>query len=86
MTDPRLYEHDAFVLLESGKAEEILSPDELNARLADLIESHPDDIPSDVLALASKDEQSQYLADTYCELTIAANRFFQWFAIRLEKD
>jgi hypothetical protein len=86
MTDPRLYDHDAFVFLESGKPEEILTPDELNARLAGLVTSYPDDVPSDIAVINDPSQQVQALVDSYCELTVAGDRFFQWFAIRLEKD
>lgn len=86
MADPRLYEQDAFVLLESGKPEELLSVDELKCRLIELVNTYPSELPDDVAALETANQQVQCLIDSYCELSIGANRFFQWFAVRLEKD
>ncbi|MEB3212582.1 MAG: chlororespiratory reduction protein 7 [Leptolyngbyaceae bacterium] len=86
MTDPRLYEPEAFVFLEAGKPEEILTLDELKARLVELVKAYPDDIPDDVAGIGTVDGRSQYLIDNYCELTVGSSQFFQWFAIRLEKN
>lgn len=86
MVDPRLYEQDAFVFLEAGKPEELLSMEELKGRLTQLLTTHADDIPADVMACESLDQQVQYLIDAYCELTIGTSQYYQWFAVRLEKD
>lgn len=85
MTDPRLYEQNNFVLLESGRPEEILTVDELKEKLAHFIETYPDDVPEDIATVEGIDQQVQSLVDSYCELTLGPSQFVQWFAIRLEK-
>jgi secreted trypsin-like serine protease len=86
MADPRLYEQNAFVFLEAGKPEELLSVGELKDRLTQLLTEHTDDVPADVIACETLEQQVQYLIDSYCELSIGADQYFQWFAVRLEKD
>ncbi len=86
MADPRLYEQNAFVFLEAGKHEELLSANELKAKLGDLLRVHAADIPADVTGCGDIGQQVQYLIDSYCELTIGGDQYVQWFAVRLEKD
>lgn len=85
MADPRLYEQDAFVFLDAGQPEELLSPHEIIEKLKAIIASHPNELPDDVLRQSSLEQQAQYLLETYCELSLDSNRYIQWFAVRLEK-
>ncbi len=86
MTDPRLYEQDAFVFLESGKPEELLSVAELRKRLTHVMAMNPDDIPTDVATKETVEQQVQYLLDNYCELSLGGSQLIQWFAVRLERE
>lgn len=85
MVDLRLYDTDSFVLLESNHPEQILTPDELRDRLQTVLKDHADDIPPDIQAYGTLAEQAQYLMDNLCELNLGPDRYFQWFAVRLEK-
>ena len=85
MVDPRLYDEDAFVVLETDQEEQILSPDELRDRLKHVLATHPDSLPADVAARSPLDAQVEYLVTNYCELTPNPDQFIQWYAVRLEK-
>jgi Protein CHLORORESPIRATORY REDUCTION 7 len=85
MADPRLYQSDTFVLLESGQPEQFLTTAELLEKLKSALANSSDDLPSDVLQFASVEEQAKYLLETYCELTTAPGDFLQWYMVRLEK-
>lgn len=85
MVDLRLYDTDSFVLLESNQTEQILTPDELRDRLQSVLTDYADDIPADVQAYGSIAEQAEYLIENLCELNVGPDRYFQWFAVRLEK-
>ncbi|NET51144.1 MAG: chlororespiratory reduction protein 7 [Merismopedia sp. SIO2A8] len=85
MVDPRLYDTDAFVVLEPNQSEQILTPEELSDRLHAILEACKDDLPPDVQQFGTIEEQTHYLMETACELDLGPDRYFQWFAIRLEK-
>jgi Protein CHLORORESPIRATORY REDUCTION 7 len=85
MVDPRLYQSDTFVLLESGQAEQLLTAAELLEKLKVALLHLGDDLPSDVSQFATIEEQAKYLLETYCELTVAPGEFLQWYMVRLEK-
>lgn len=85
MVDLRLYDTDAFVLLESNQAEQILTPEELRDRLLTVLKECSEDIPPDIKAYGSIDEQAEYLMENLCELDLGPDRYFQWFAVRMEK-
>ena len=85
MVDLRLYDTDSFVLLESHQPEQIVTPDELRDRLQSVLQEFADDIPADVQAYGTIAEQAEYLMENLCELNLGPDRYFQWFAVRLEK-
>ncbi|NEQ98936.1 MAG: chlororespiratory reduction protein 7 [Cyanothece sp. SIO2G6] len=85
MVDPRLYETEHYVLLETNQPEQILSAAELRDRLQSVLTTHPDQLPPDIQALGSPVEQVQQVMETMCELDLGPGQYFQWFAIRLEK-
>lgn len=85
MVDLRLYDTDSFVLLESNQPEQILTPEELGDRLRAVLTEHADDLPQDILAYGNVEEQAEYLIENLCELNLGPDRYFQWFAVRLEK-
>jgi len=85
MSDPRLYQSDTFVLLESGQAEQFLTTAELLVKLQTILAKRQDDLPRDLQRFASIHEQAQYLLETGCELELEPGMFLQWYAVRLEK-
>ncbi|MEM9216362.1 MAG: chlororespiratory reduction protein 7 [Cyanobacteria bacterium P01_F01_bin.150] len=85
MVDLRLYDTDAFVLLEANQPEQILTADELRDRLRSVLKDHADDIPAEVQDYDTIPEQIEYLIDNLCELNLGPDLYFQWYAVRLEK-
>jgi len=85
MSDPRLYQSDVFVLLESGQAEQFLTTAEMLAKLATTLANRQDDLPRDLQRFASIQEQAHYLLETSCEFALEPGEFLQWYAVRLEK-
>ena len=85
MVDLRLYDTDAFVLLESNQSEQILTPEELRDRLQTVLQESADDIPADIQAYGTIEDQAEYLMENLCELNLGPDRYFQWFAVRTEK-
>lgn len=85
MPDPRMYESDTFVLLESGRSEEFLSTAELLDKLKVVLSQRQDDLPRDLQRFTSLHEQAQYLLETSCELDVGPGEFLQWYVVRLEK-
>ena len=45
MPDSIMYQEDAYVVLETNQPEEIMSGEELLAKLKTTLENHPDDHP-----------------------------------------
>ena len=85
MVDLRLYDTDAFVLLESNQSEQILTPEELRDRLQTVLQDSADDIPADIQTYGTIEDQAEYLIENLCELKLGPDRYFQWFAVRTEK-
>jgi hypothetical protein len=85
MADPLMYQEEMFVLLAPGQEEEILSADELLARLEAVLTNYEGDLPRDVAKRDTTAAQAQYLRDTACEFDLEPGRTLQWYAIRLEK-
>lgn len=85
MSDPRLYEHNTFVLLEPNQPEQLLTAAEMLEKLEAVLASQQDDLPRDLQQFSSITEQAQYLLDTSCELSLGLGQYFQWYAVRLEK-
>ncbi len=85
MSNFRLYQNDAFVVLESGQDEQFLTPDEMLAKLKAVVTQNPDCLPRDAQRFESVDEQAEYLLANSCELSLAPGYSMQWYAVRLEK-
>ncbi|MBE7385285.1 MAG: chlororespiratory reduction protein 7 [Leptolyngbya sp. SIO1E4] len=80
-----MYEEDHFVLLIPGEEEEILTAEELLARLTTLLGDRQDSLPYDVAKFPTAAEQAKYLINTACDFELQPGRTMQWYAIRLEK-
>jgi hypothetical protein len=85
MSDSLMFNNDAYVVLETDRSEELLTPIEMFAKLREIVTNFPDDLPEDVQQLNSIEQQVQYLLDTSCELNLAPGQYLQWYAVRLEK-
>ncbi|TVP60476.1 MAG: chlororespiratory reduction protein 7 [Nodularia sp. (in: Bacteria)] len=86
MPDSLMYQQDNFVVLETDQPEQFLTTNELLDKLKLVLEKiNVQDLPIDLQKFDSVDAQAQYLIDTSCELDIGLGKYFQWYAIRLEK-
>jgi hypothetical protein len=86
MPDPLIYQHDNFVILETNQPEQFLTASELLEKLKVTLEQLKlQDLPPDVQKLDTPQAQAQYLLDTTCELDVGPGKYFQWYAVRLEK-
>jgi hypothetical protein len=85
MSDSLMFNNDAYVVLEADRAEELLSPVEMFAKLREIVVNFPTELPLDVQKIKTIDEKVQYLLDTSCELNLAPGEYLQWYAVRLEK-
>ena len=85
MQNSLMFNNDAYVLLETDRPEELLTPVEMFAKLKDIVIKFADDLPIDVRQISGVDRQVQYLLDTSCELDLAPGEYLQWYVVRLEK-
>ena len=85
MSDSLMFNNDAYVVLETDRPEEILTPAEMFAKLKQIVTKFADDLPIDVQQITGIDERVKYLLDTSCELDLAPGEYLQWYVVRLEK-
>ncbi|WP_071188264.1 chlororespiratory reduction protein 7 [Trichormus sp. NMC-1] len=86
MPNPLMYQQDNFVVLETNQPEQFLTTSELLEKLENILQQLKfEDLPPDVQKFKLLSEQAQYLIDTSCELDIGPGKYFQWYAVRLEK-
>jgi hypothetical protein len=85
MPDSLMFNNDAYVLLETDRSEQLLTPAEMFDRLTEIVVKFADELPPDVRQIISVEERVRYLLDTSCELTLAPGQYLQWYAVRLEK-
>ncbi|WP_310488799.1 chlororespiratory reduction protein 7 [Chamaesiphon sp. VAR_69_metabat_338] len=85
MSDSLMFNNDAYVLLETDRPEQILTPAEMFAKLQEIVVKFADDLPNDVRQISGTDARVQYLLDTSCELDLVPGEYVQWYAVRLEK-
>ncbi len=71
------------MVLEPAGGERILTAAETLAWLEAQLKALGD-VPADLAALASPQEQAQRLLETACELELAPGLSIQWFAVRIE--
>ncbi|MHC5614687.1 MAG: CRR7 family NDH-1 assembly protein [Nostoc sp.] len=86
MPDSLMYQQDHFVVLETNKSEQFMTPSELLEKLKTTLQKLIiPDLPPDLQKFDTVEAQAQYLIDTSCELDIAPGQYLQWYAVRLEK-
>ena len=85
MSDSLMFNNDAYVLLETDRPEQLLTPAEMFDKLKEIVVKFADDLPEDVRRINGVTDRVQYLLDTSCELDLAPGEYLQWYAVRLEK-
>ncbi len=85
MPDPIMYQEDGYVVLESNQPEQFMNAAELKTKLVDLLLSEEVIIPRELEQFNSQELQAQHLLDNYFELDIGADKYLQWYVVRLEK-
>ncbi len=83
MADPIMYQEDGYVVLESDCSEQFMTADELKAKLVNLLLLEEVIIPRELKQFNSLKLQAQHLLDNYFELDIGADRYLQWYVVRL---
>jgi hypothetical protein len=83
MPNAIMFSEDAYVLLEPNQPEQILTPDELLAKLKEILAGRQNDLPRDLQKFADLTEQAKYLMETGCELDMGPGQYLQWYVIRL---
>lgn len=85
MSDPLMYQQDAFVVLETNKPEQFLTAAELLAKLKEILSQRQHNLPPELQKFSAVETQAQYLLDTNCDLDVGPGQYLQWYAVRLEK-
>lgn len=85
MPDPIMYQEDAYVVLESDQPEQFMTAEELKAKLMNLLLLEEVIIPRELEQFDTVESQAQHLLDNYFELDIGADKYLQWYVVRLEK-
>lgn len=85
MSDSLMFNNDAYVVLETDRSEQLLTPTEMFDKLKEIVIKFADELPGDVVRIADINERVQYLLDTSCELNLTPGEYLQWYAVRLEK-
>ena len=85
MPDSIMYQQDGYVVLETGQPEQLMTEEELLAKLKQVLTLLGEDLPSDVQKITSLESQAKYLLDNYCELDVGEGGYLQWYVVRWEK-
>jgi hypothetical protein len=85
MPDPIMYQEDGYVVLESDQPEQFMTAEELKAKLINLLLLEEVIIPRELEQFDKVESQAQHLLDNYFELEIGADKYLQWYVVRLEK-
>ncbi len=85
MPDSIMYQEDGFVVLETDQPEQILTSEELLEKLKNILLTRQNDLPRELQKFTTVETQAQYLMENFCDLDMGADRYLQWYVIRLEK-
>jgi len=85
MADSIMYQEDAYVVLESDRAEQFMTAKELLDKLINLLLMEEMVIPRELEQFDTPELQAQHLLNNYFELDIGADKYLQWYVVRLEK-
>jgi Protein CHLORORESPIRATORY REDUCTION 7 len=85
MADSIMYQEDAYVVLESDRDEQLMTAQELQDKLVNLLLLEEMIIPRELEQFETPELQARHLLDNYFELDIGADKYLQWYVVRLEK-
>ncbi len=86
MPNSLMYQDEThFVVLEVNQPEQLLTAEELLAKLKAILGDRQDNLPRDLQKFSTIEAQAQYLLETSCEFDLGPGKFFQWYVVRLEK-
>lgn len=85
MADSIMYQEDGFVVLETDREEQFMTPPELQKKLQDILSSGKIEIPRELSHFDSVEEQAKHLMENYFELDVGVGKYLQWYVVRLEK-
>ena len=84
MVDSIMYQEDGYVVLESNKAEELMTETELLTKLETVLQQATV-LPSDITKYTTIAEKARYVLENYCEFNLDENNYLQWYVVRWEK-
>jgi hypothetical protein len=85
MPNSMMYQEDWFVVLESDRPEQFLTPEELLVKLKEVLHTQQDGLPRELEKFSTIEEQARYLRDNFCEFDRGPGQYLQWYVTRLEK-
>ena len=85
MSSSIMYQEDGYVVLESDCEEQFMTAEDLQAKLVNLLLLDEVIIPKELERFDTPELQAQHLLDNYFELDIGADKYLQWYVVRLEK-
>ena len=85
MADSIMYQEDGFVVLETDRAEQFMTHQELQQKIEATLSSGEIDIPRELEKFDSLEKQAQHLRENYFELDVGTGKYLQWYVVRLEK-
>lgn len=85
MADSIMYQEDGYVVLESDQVEQFLTTAELKTKLVNMLSLDEVLVPRELEQFDSVHLQAEHLLENYFELDIGADKYLQWYVVRLEK-
>ena len=85
MADSIMYQEDGYIVLESDQAEQFMTVNELQAKLVSKLILDEVLMPRELEQFNSVELQAKHLLENYFELDIGADKYLQWYVVRLEK-
>jgi hypothetical protein len=85
MPDPIMYQEDGYIVLETDCPEKFMTYSELQAKLVDFLSTEEAIVPRELEQFDSVQLQAQHLIENYFDLDIGADKYLQWYVVRLEK-
>ena len=80
-----MYQEDGYIVLESDCEEQFMTGKDLQQKLINLLLLEEIIIPRELEQFDTPELQAQHLLDNYFELDIGADKYLQWYVVRLEK-
>ena len=80
-----MYQEDGYIVLETDRPEEFMTYSQLEAKLVDFLSTQKAIVPRELEQFDSVQHQARHLIDNYFDLDIGADKYLQWYVVRLEK-